>query len=270
MEMQLTKGLQPSGGPSASGSDQKRSFSEGDGSSQQPTPKKPKWGQRPSLSSKSKSSRPSSSAPRSSTATLAYRPIPRQGMICFKCGGGHRTAECSWTGECRQCGQLGHIERVCRQNPSSIIKWEQVPTSSTIASLRGSVQMLAAAPTPQPPFSGHHPPGIIGTLHRLLQFNTLHYLHFRCHLSRVSGLSSPWRHTLPAAESAGRPDVVTGTLLVDSCDALVLFDSGLSMQRISQSVIVNSPGGIIASSTVCPGCVVSLNGEDFVANLMVI
>ena len=153
MEMQLTKGMQPSGGPSASGGDQKRSFSEEGGSSHRPTPKKSKWGQRPPQSSKSKSSRPSSAAPRSSSATPAYRPVPGQGMICFKCGGGHRAAECSWTGECRQCGRSGHMERVCRQNPSSIIKWEPTPTSSTNASPRGSVQMLVAAPAPQPPHS---------------------------------------------------------------------------------------------------------------------
>ena len=91
-------------------------------------------------------------------------------------------------------------------------------------------------------------------------------------------------YALPTAESVGRPDVVTGTLLVDSVEAFVLFDSGatfsfaslefasranLSMQRIAQSVLVNSPGGILSSSTVCPGCVISLDGEDFIANLMV-
>ena len=90
---------------------------------------------------------------------------------------------------------------------------------------------------------------------------------------------------MPTAESAGRPDVVTGTLLVDSFDALVLFDSGatysfvsmvfarkanLSMQLISQSVLVSSPGGIIASSTVCPWCSIVIDGEKFTANLMVI
>jgi hypothetical protein len=75
-------------------------------------------------------------------------------------------------------------------------------------------------------------------------------------------------YNMPAAYSLGRPDVFTGTLSVDSHDALVLFDSGatfsfvsikfakranLFSQEVSQSVQVSSPGGIISSSVVCPG-----------------
>jgi hypothetical protein len=90
---------------------------------------------------------------------------------------------------------------------------------------------------------------------------------------------------MPTSASFGRPDVMTGTLLVDSHDALVLFDSGatysfvslefankanLSRQQIGQSVVVNSPGGLISSSIVCPGCVISIDDQDFVANLIVI
>ena len=69
---------------------------------------------------------------------------------------------------------------------------------------------------------------------------------------------------------------MTSTLLVDSVEAFVLFDSeatfsfallefasqaNLSMQHIAQSVLVNSPGGVLSSSTVCPGCVISLDGK---------
>jgi len=90
---------------------------------------------------------------------------------------------------------------------------------------------------------------------------------------------------MPTSASLGRPDVVSGILIVDSHDALVLFDSGatfsfvsldfakrasLSSQNISQSVHVSSPGGLISSSVVCPGCMISIDGDDFVANLMVI
>lgn len=90
---------------------------------------------------------------------------------------------------------------------------------------------------------------------------------------------------MPAASSLGRPDVVTGTLSVDSHDALVLFDSGatfcfvsiefakranLFSQEVSRSVQVSSPGGIISSSVVCLGCAISIDGEEFVANLIVI
>ena len=90
---------------------------------------------------------------------------------------------------------------------------------------------------------------------------------------------------MPTSSSLGRPDVVSGILSVDSNEAFVLFDSGatfsfvsldfvkrakLSSQEISQSVRVSSPGGLITSSVVCPGCTISIDGDDFVANLMVI
>jgi hypothetical protein len=90
---------------------------------------------------------------------------------------------------------------------------------------------------------------------------------------------------MPTISSLGRPDVVTGILPVDSHDALILFDSGatysfvsldfvkkatLYSQEISQSVRVSSPRGLITSSVACPGCVILIGDEDFVANLMVI
>ena len=90
---------------------------------------------------------------------------------------------------------------------------------------------------------------------------------------------------MPTSASLGRPDVVSCILTVDSHDTLVLFDSGatfsfvsldfakrasLSSQNISQSVHVSSPGGLISSSVVRPGCMISIDEDDFVANLMVI
>lgn len=90
---------------------------------------------------------------------------------------------------------------------------------------------------------------------------------------------------MPTASSLGRADVVSGTLAVDSHDAHVLFDSGasfsfisldfarrvnISSHKISQSVHVSSPGGLISSSVVCLGCTISIDGDDFVANLIVI
>ena len=90
---------------------------------------------------------------------------------------------------------------------------------------------------------------------------------------------------MPIASTLGHPDVVSGTLNVDSHDAHVLFDSGatfsfisldfarranIASQQISESIHVSSPGGLISSSVVCPGCTVSIGGDDFVANLMVI
>jgi hypothetical protein len=40
-------------------------------------------------------------------------------------------------------------------------------------------------------------------------------------------------YTLPSSSSAGRLDVVTGTLPVNSVEALVLFDSGSSFSFVS-------------------------------------
>jgi len=79
--------------------------------------------------------------------------------------------------------------------------------------------------------------------------------------------------------------VVSGTFTVDSHDSHVFIDSGttflfilldftrkknISSQQISQSVHISCPRGLISSSVVCPGCVISIDGDDFVANLMVI
>jgi hypothetical protein len=44
----------------------------------------------------------------------------------------------------------------------------------------------------------------------------------------------------------------------------------LASQQIGQPIIVNSAKGPISSNYVCPGCVVRLADEDFVANLVVI
>lgn len=38
---------------------------------------------------------------------------------------------------------------------------------------------------------------------------------------------------MPTPATLGRPDVVTGTLLVDSHEALVLFDSGATYSFVS-------------------------------------
>ena len=44
----------------------------------------------------------------------------------------------------------------------------------------------------------------------------------------------------------------------------------MSLQRIFESVVVSSPGGLISSSTACPGCSITIDDENFIANLMVI
>ena len=90
---------------------------------------------------------------------------------------------------------------------------------------------------------------------------------------------------MPSTDGRDHGDVVTGTISVDSFDAYVLFDSGASfsfvsegfvvrtgifVQLISQAVTVSSAKGPISSTSVCPGCRISLADEDFVANLVII
>jgi hypothetical protein len=100
-----------------------------------------------------------------------------------------------------------------------------------------------------------------------------------------SSTSIPGAYALPSASVAHHGDVVTGTVSIDSFDAFILFDSGasfsfiskafmdhmgISIQQIGQAITVNSAKGPISSNYVCPGCVVRLADEDFVANLVVI
>ena len=89
------------------------------------------------------------------------RPVPGQGLICFKCGKSHRASECSFSGTCNTCGKEGHISMVCKRNPNCIIKWQRLGSSSTRSTLvassrgsaptvgapRGTVQMMAGPPS---------------------------------------------------------------------------------------------------------------------------
>jgi hypothetical protein len=100
-----------------------------------------------------------------------------------------------------------------------------------------------------------------------------------------SSTGIPRAYALPSASATHRRDVVTGTISIDSFDAFILFDSGasfsfvlkafvdrmgISIQQIGQPITVNSAKWSISSNYVCPGCVVRLGDEDFVANLVVI
>ncbi|CAM0906961.1 unnamed protein product [Alopecurus aequalis] len=70
---------------------------------------------------------PTTSMSRPPKSVPAYPPSQGQDIICLKCGVvGHCTAGCTYIGVCRRCGQ-GHMERVCKENPDSIIQWEKVP-----------------------------------------------------------------------------------------------------------------------------------------------
>jgi hypothetical protein len=108
-------------------------------------------------------------------------------------------------------------------------------------------------------------------------------------MTGYSGPSSstgiPGAYALPSPSAAHCGDVVTGTVSIDSFDAFILLDygasfsfiskafvdrMGISIQQIEQPIIVNSAKWPIFSNYVCPGCVVRLADEDFVANPVVI
>jgi len=72
---------------------------------------------------------------------------------------------------------------------------------------------------------------------------------------------------MPSTDGHDRGDVVTGTISVDSFDAYVLFyygtsfsfvsegfRTGISVQRISQAITINSAKGPLSSTIICPGC----------------
>jgi hypothetical protein len=104
-----------------------------------------------------------------SNKTSFIRPVPGQGMICFKCGQGHRASQCDFTGSCDQCGKTGHMKVVCKQNPNAIIKWQftSPPSAGSTASFPsgvvpsgarssyGSVQMMMVPQVAPPQFPPH-------------------------------------------------------------------------------------------------------------------
>jgi hypothetical protein len=61
------------------------------------------------------------------------------GLVCFRCGDVHRSAECQWTGRCSLCSQ-NHKDVVCRKNPILKVHWELVSTPTS----GGAAHMLTA------------------------------------------------------------------------------------------------------------------------------
>ncbi|KAM0852594.1 hypothetical protein ACQ4PT_051657 [Festuca glaucescens] len=144
--------------------DRKRSHQGGSGPTHQSELKKSKSG---AHSQPNQSGAHPFSAPHSNSTSF-IRPIPGQGLICFKCGQGHRASECDFSGSCDHCGKTGHMKRVCKKNPNSIIKWQLTspsagPTvaissddvSSRVRSSHGSVQMMATSPATPLQFPPH-------------------------------------------------------------------------------------------------------------------
>ncbi|KAM0898759.1 hypothetical protein ACQ4PT_021732 [Festuca glaucescens] len=273
----------PQGGPSnfsTPGGNQKRDYGDG-GRSNRRSGKKPKYVQSTSQNFKPKMQKAqSSTGPR-----VFYRPVLGQGMMCFKCGEGHRANECNWSGICNGCHMSGHMERVCKSNPASIIKWQPVSSqsesSSTPVSSHGSVQAMMNVQAPPYPYAAWGPPQGYYWPPTFTVTPNYPAPHAPPTVPQICGPPAPASqsfYTLPSSSSAGRLDVVTGTLPVNSLEALVLFDSGSSFsfvsldfanranmprQEISQPVRVSSPGGLLSCCVVCPGCDISIEDEDF-------
>ena len=128
---------------------QKRAQQEGEETSQQPSSKKHKANHPPQ---QSQSFRPKQLGAQSSSGqhnanSSFMRPVPGQGLICFKCGKSHRASECNFSLTCHVCGRDGHMGLVCKKNPDLIIKWQRSVTSAgsgSTASSRGSAHSVNA------------------------------------------------------------------------------------------------------------------------------
>lgn len=90
----------------------------------------------------------STEQPKSKRPKTLQKPVKG---VCYKCGDGHHFAlECPFTGDCYRCGQPGHRDRVCRQNPNSILKREIAHAKVLATSSPGSVQITGPAPQLHP------------------------------------------------------------------------------------------------------------------------
>uniref|UniRef100_A0A0E0FBS5 Uncharacterized protein n=1 Tax=Oryza meridionalis TaxID=40149 RepID=A0A0E0FBS5_9ORYZ len=141
------------------------------------------------------------------------------------------------------------MELVCKHNPNSIIKCQKPSSHSATSSTtsyprglgsststpRGVVQRMTAYPLPCQQFTHNYPPPPLPG-----QF-----------WSMPQSLAPRTPLQLPAPPMfAKRADLFS--------------------QEVSRSVQVSSPGGIISSSVVCLGCGISIDGEEFVANLIMV
>ena len=149
-----------SGNVGSTGGDKKRApQEEGEReSSQRPPFKKfkPNQNSQPSQPFKPRQSGGQSSSSSRPAGSQFLRPVPGQGLICFKYGKPHHSSECTFSGAYCTCGKEGHMAVVCKRNPDSIIKWQKSNSASSAASSRGSapsvgaphgaVHMMASAP----------------------------------------------------------------------------------------------------------------------------
>ncbi|CAN6343017.1 unnamed protein product [Urochloa humidicola] len=147
-EIQLTAIQQNrSGSASGTGGDKKRTpHEEGEQEPSQRPPSKKFKQNHHSQSFKPRQSGGQSSSSSRPTELSFMRPVPGQGLMCFKCGKPHRYTECTFSGSCRSCGKEGHMAIVCKKNPDSIIKWQRsTPSGPSPASSRGSAPSVGSS-----------------------------------------------------------------------------------------------------------------------------
>ena len=101
------------GNSSNMGGEHKRVHQEGGEPSQQPSFKKSKGNQLFQKSSNSKQLGAQSFSGQHNGNSSFMRPIPRQSLICFKCGKPHRASECGFSGTCNTRGKVEHVSMVC-------------------------------------------------------------------------------------------------------------------------------------------------------------
>ena len=86
-------------------------------------------------------------------------------------------------------------------------------------------------------------------------------------------------------QAQGPSNVVLGMFPINSCYGSVLFDSGashsfvskqfaekyhLKTEGMSRAMAIQSPGGVLRTGLRCPKVIISIEGVEFLANLIVI